>query len=318
MPSNGLSLLPEEMRGKEKEAKEKAKKAMKTPKFDMHMPEKVSEGQSKTAPQKREEWVKFADNGAAEKKKKGVFKMTKKPEQKKVAPVAPPKPKPPVPPVPPVMPPKPKKEDLWSKYAQPVKGLFRKIKPEMLQTSSVKQDYIWFVKSECNYKKRAILFVIFILIVLLCASWLGLRYYQNDLLNEYNENAVKLNQINQQIERVNQEESRVDRIKSKAVLVNNLVGDHIYWTNLFALLEQNTLDNISYIEFQALSENEVMLTVLASDYTNLAKQVDVLDKANFTQSVDIDFARVGIDEETDEQEVQGEISLYLEPGILHK
>ena len=304
MTASDLSLLPQELRDKEEEAKRKAKEAMKTPQFDMHMPEKGKSGSaSKPIPQVKEEWVKFGSNGQKAPEKKGVFKM-----RKKVTP--PPAPKPVVPPAP--------KIDLWAKYCSPTKGLFKKLKEDEIHKDTVTEDYVWLVKSEYWLKIRALLFIVLIILILFVTGWVGIRSYQIGLLNQYNESVVSLNNTNDQIAQFNLEKDRIAKMKTKVVLVEEVFSKHVYWTNLFSLLEQSTLDNISYIEFKTWGENYVLLTALAPSYSDLAKQVDVLERVGFAESVDIDMANVYIDEETDDQEVRGVIEIKLKSDVLYK
>jgi len=304
MTASDLSLLPEELRNKEEEAKRKAKEAMKTPKFDMHMPEKGTNGSvKKPIPEVKEDWVKFGLNGEKKPEKKGIFKI-----KKKVTP--PPSPTP-------VAPPKPK-VDLWAKYCIPAKGLFKKIKQDEIHKDTVTEEYTWLVKSEYWLKVRALLFIVLIIIILFAAGWIGIRSYQLGLLNQYNESVVKLNSANAQIGQFNLEKERIADLKTKIVLVDEVFSNHVYWTNLFGLLEQSTLDNISYIEFKTWGENYVLLTALAPSYSDLAKQVDALERADFAESIDIDMANVYIDEETDDQEVRGVIEIKLKSDVLYK
>lgn len=304
MTASDLSLLPEELRSKEAEAKKKAKEAMKTPKFDMHMPEKGGNGTTKKPiPAVKEDWVKFGLNGEKKEEKRGVFKM-----KKKVTP--PPAPKP-------VAPPKPK-VDLWAKYCSPAKGLFKKIKQDEIHKDTVTPEYIWLVKSEYWLKVRALCFILLIICILFAAGWIGIRSYQLGLLNQYNDSVKSLNGVNAQISQFNLEKERIEELKTKIVLVDEVFSGHVYWTNLFSLLEQSTLDNISYIEFKSWGENYVMLTALAPSYSELAKQVDALERAGFAESVDIDMANIYIDEETDEKEVRGVIELKLKSNVLYK
>ena len=304
MTASDLSLLPQDLRNREEEVKRKAKEAMKTPKFDMHMPEKRVNGSSKKPiSQLKKEWVTFGLNEDKKPEKKGVFKISKK--------ITPP------PVVKPTLPPAPK-VDLWAKYCIPAKGLFKKIKQQEIHENTVTDDYVWLVKSEYWLKLRTLFFVILLILILTAVGRMGIKSYEIGLIDQYNESVVKLNSVNAQIGQFNLEKDRVQALKNKVVLVDDVFSGHVYWTKLFGLLEESTLENISYLEFKTWGDDYLLLTALAETYSDLAKQVDALDGADFTESVDIDMANVYIDEETDEQEVRGVIEIKLKENVLYK
>lgn len=304
MPTNGLSLLPEELRRKEEDAKQKAKEAMKAPSFEMHMPEKnINGGDSKAPTNVKEDWVKFGNGQEKKEEKKGIFQVRKKP---------------PLPtPIPKIEPPKPK-VNLWEKYCLPAKGLFKKLKSEYKNSDSMTEEYAWLVKSEYWLKWRMLLFVLFLLLIVFAAGRIGIRSYQIGLLEQYNDSVEKLNQANEKIIEFNKEKENISLLKNQLVRVDEVFTEHVYWSKLFSLLESSTIEGVSYIEFEALSEREILLTALSENYTDLANQIDIFDKAEFIESVDIDFASVHIDEETDEQEVRGIIDITLKAGVLNK
>ena len=145
MPTNGLSLLPEEMRNREEEVKRKAKEAMKAPKFSMHMPEKGENGEPQQTPTTKEDWVRFGENSNEPSARKGVFKITKKEKPSFV-----PAPKPLPEPLPQLQPkPEPPKQkiDLWAKYCIPTKGLFKKLKPDDYIKFNIKNKILIIKKS---------------------------------------------------------------------------------------------------------------------------------------------------------------------------
>ncbi|HMB25791.1 MAG TPA: hypothetical protein VKP03_00050 [Patescibacteria group bacterium] len=77
--SNGTSLLPEEMREKEKQAREQTRESMSSPEFSMHLPdkEKQKSAKGKEPVKKKKDWVKIGaeNNSKTKNKKKAKFKI---------------------------------------------------------------------------------------------------------------------------------------------------------------------------------------------------------------------------------------------------
>lgn len=81
--SKGVTLLPEEMRDREKKAKKKVKSSMGLPKFKMHLPETKKKRKTKASSGgKGEAWIKMASNSSATQKQGADFKVVKKAPKK--------------------------------------------------------------------------------------------------------------------------------------------------------------------------------------------------------------------------------------------
>ena len=166
MPVNNISLLPDELKAKEAEARTKASEIKPPLSFKMHLPESQKIDSVSVAATNQNPTVSFG-NGSKTEEKKGVFQIVKKTEP----------PKPPVAPPPPA-PPKPKlKPDMWLKYFEPAKGILKKIKPLYLNSKNTNPEYEWVIKSEYWYKLRALMLISLIIIIAVSAGWVGIKYY---------------------------------------------------------------------------------------------------------------------------------------------
>ncbi len=305
MPVNDISLLPDDLRSKEAEARAKASALKTTPNFKMHVPENqgvsnVSPGiASSTGPA-----VSFG-NGVKPDENKGVFKVIKK--------VEPPKPLPPPPPPSPPIPPKPRlRPDMWLKYFDPAKGLFKKIKPVYLNTKTTTSEYVWVISSEYWYKMRGLLLVFLLIVLSFCLGWLGIKAYYTGRVPQYNQAVEKRNSFNVKLKEYNEYYDSSQALINKGLVVQAVMAERVSWAKLFNLLEKNTLLNASYLDFQIINEEMINLTILAPDYTTLAQQVEIFENIPGVVVVDVAEASVAIDKHTDVKEVTGVVRLNLD------
>ena len=55
-----------------------------------------------------------------------------------------------------------------------------------------------------------------------------------------------------------------------------MFGQHIYWTNFFKFLEDNTIKDVYFTGFAGDTGGRYSLNALANNYGNIAEQVNVL------------------------------------------
>lgn len=310
MPINDISLLPDELRGRETEAKAKAREAKAPPSFSMHVPEnELSKATTQAAAQPRSQpGVKFG-NGEKPEEKKGLFKILKKID----------KPAAPVVPTAPVAPPKPKlKPDMWLKYFDPGRGLFKKIKPTYLNSRTTTAEYNWVIQSEYWLKIRAILLVVLIVLIVFSVGWVSMKSYHNGKSAQYNELVNNVNRLNGELQNREGYRDRAMALINQATIVHRVMAERVSWTKLFNFLETKTLAEVSYIDFQIINDSLVNLTVVAPSYSTLARQVEIFEQAEGISLADISDANVEIDKHTDEQTVTGIVQLKLAPEFWSK
>ena len=100
--------------------------------------------------------------------------------------------------------------------------------------------------------------------------------------------------------------------------VENLLGSHLYWTKVFAALEQNTVKDVYYSSFAAAENGDVLMAAIGKDYKSLARQLLVLQNAKeFVRDVAIVGGRAEIAPNTVEiLQVQFTVKLKLNPEIF--
>jgi len=241
--------------------------------------------------------------------KKGVFKLFKK-EDKPITPVVS---------AVPVTPPKPKlKPDMWLKYFDPGRGLFKKIKPAYLNSRTTTAEYNWVIQSEYWLKIRAILLVVLIVLIVFSVGWIGIKSYHNGRLVQYNDLVNNVSRLNGELQNREGYRDQAIALVDQAKTVQTVMAQRVSWTKLFNFLETKTLAQVSYTDFNVINDTLVNLTVVAPSYSNLARQVEIFEQAEGVTLADISDASVAIDKHTDDQTVTGIVQLKLAPEFWSK
>lgn len=74
----------------------------------------------------------------------------------------------------------------------------------------------------------------------------------------------------------------------KMAKVGYLLDKHIYWSNLFKFLEENTLENVYYLNFESGGTKQISLQARTTTFDNLSKQYGLFSSLSELESVKID------------------------------
>ena len=203
---------------------------------------------------------------AEEKNKRNLAALTVKPEIKAVE--ATPEPT------------KPAKQEIKqeAKISQPAKVAAAEIASEpaplVLETNLIKGEIV----SYFDWQKKILTLVsaFFIPIFLVGIVYLGLMFYQKE---SQAKNLALVKKFNELTDKIKQEEIGVEQIfsfQSKLKVASEVFGQHIYWTNFFKFLEDNTIKDVYFTGFVGDTSGRYFLDALANNYGNIAEQVDVL------------------------------------------
>lgn len=145
--------------------------------------------------------------------------------------------------------------------------------------------------------------IIFVSILLVVISYLGITWYQNNI-------AKRIENIQNQIFTLDEEIAKFDQVKLEALeiqaklkLVKQLLNNHVYWTEFFAMLEKYTIPDVYYLNFSMAGRDRVVLSAVGKDYTAVATQLVAFEKAtDFIKNVKIDSAGAEITQIESEEE----------------
>jgi len=145
---------------------------------------------------------------------------------------------------------------------------------DFLETNLIKGEIITFF----DWRKKTIILLsaVIIPIFFLSLVYFGLLSYQKQNQVKIQEQDKKFNEIT---EKIKQEEAGLEEItdfQARLKTVSQISANHIYWTNFFKFLEDNTLKDVYYTGFGGDTGGVYSLDVIASKFSNISEQVNVL------------------------------------------
>lgn len=108
---------------------------------------------------------------------------------------------------------------------------------------------------------------------------------------------------------------KVESLTIRSAPLKNLVSRHLYWTNVFKFLEENTLPNVSYSQF-AGSGTTVNLIGRATDYTTLARQILAFKTNSLVKDLKITNLNAQISGKGEVLGINFNLSLTFDPKIF--
>jgi hypothetical protein len=147
-------------------------------------------------------------------------------------------------------------------------------------------------KKEKTSKKLVIIPIVLAVITgIVCA---GLFFYEKTLSDKVSGLDNEIDQINQKIS--NELDTEVISFQKHLNNLKKMLDDHIYYSNVFGLIEKNTVPTVSFESFNGdVSSRKVQLEGKAISFSSLAKQVVAFREAEEISRVDFSSASIGTD-----------------------
>jgi len=140
--------------------------------------------------------------------------------------------------------------------------------------------------------------VVFISVLLVGGGYLGISWYQIKITEQIKGLETEIAILNQQISKYEKGKSVALELQRHLGIIHQLLDDHIYWTQFFALLEKYTIDEVYFTNFSMAGGDNLSISAIGRDYNSVAKQLVVFQNAtDFVRSVRIDAASAEIDQE---------------------
>ncbi len=201
---------------------------------------------------------------------------------------------------------KKEKDDSQNKNTKPSKD--KKSVLEMNLAEGEIIHYFSWKKAFSSFVFSAILAFTILFFVYLGLSWWGeQRAEQNKFFSEKSE------QLESQIENTREETEFLLIFKKKMEIINNeLLPEHIYWTNFFDYLEENTLDQVGYSHFSGAIDGSYSLPVTTKDYNIINSQVELMRENSLTEEARVRSAAKNKESEEESKEKDSEVTFDLE------
>ncbi len=143
----------------------------------------------------------------------------------------------------------------------------------VLETNLIQGELVNFF----DWHSKIIILVnaILIPIFVIGAVYYGLAFYQKSNQVKNLAQAEKFKELEQAIA---EEESGVKKIldfQNQLKLVSQIFEQHLYWTNFFNFLEDNTIKDVYFTNFDGDTSGNYTMEALAVNYNNIPEQVNV-------------------------------------------
>lgn len=97
--------------------------------------------------------------------------------------------------------------------------------------------------------------------------------------------------LNTQIESFRSLQNAVTETNTTLKAIDDLLNQHIYWSNWFSFLEKYTLPDVYYTEFTGNSSGTMNLTAVTDDYETVTQQINAFRAAGgIVESIDVTTA----------------------------
>lgn len=197
--------------------------------------------------------------------------------------------------------PKEKKEEKKKKSFQKPVDLRN---PEVLDVNLVRDEIIIFF----NWKKNLI--ISFLLIILACLFIYeistGLDYWEEVESLKAEKIEKQIEELKKEVVELNNKANNALLFKEKSLTFSKLLDNHIYWSNFFKWLENNTLNTVKYSGFNGTISGFYSLTATAPTYAEASWQAKVLKESPYIK--DVEISSVNLIEHTEiTEEESGEI-----------
>ncbi|PIS42024.1 MAG: hypothetical protein COT24_05710 [Candidatus Kerfeldbacteria bacterium CG08_land_8_20_14_0_20_40_16] len=167
-------------------------------------------------------------------------------------------------------------------------------------------------------KLRQLGLTIGIVVILVGLSYGYMLYRQSNIQGKIEETIEKISSVEQKIAKYNDLKENISSLKKKIDSINQILDNHIYWSQFLTYLERYTLPDVYYTNLAGSTNGKVTLTARAIDPKTLADQYIVFQNAeDFIDSVVIESA-VSEKKEGAEEVVNFSISLTIKPEIFYK
>ena len=164
------------------------------------------------------------------------------------------------------------------------------------------------------YERLLILLAVFaflFLIVFLGWSWINWR--SEIARAQINQVKVEMLSVENKVNGYNDSLQVIRLLAKKTTRTVSLLKDHVYWTQLFKLLEVYTIPDVYYPNFVAKIGDQIVLPAVARDLTSVARQLAAFYGAtDFIKDVTI------TDLVARSESVNFNINLTLTPNVLRK
>lgn len=192
--------------------------------------------------------------------------------------------------------------------------------PKILEVNLIKDE----MRESFDLVKhgKTLLFALLVTSLFLLEVYLGLNWWSAYEEKRLMETETLFNALSQEIRDMKTESDQIVAFRQRVELADNLLGRHVYWSNFFTWLEQNTLSSVGYNGFAGGNNGEYVLNASTRAFRDVSWQARLFLADPAVISVDIghggnerDFENISSSE--DGNDINFSIELKIDPKIFN-
>jgi len=189
--------------------------------------------------------------------------------------------------------------------------------PEILNVNLIKDEI--GVSFDWNKNLSILAIVIFIAGLLIVEVYFGLSWWEEQEISNSQQISASLAQVNSEIAKLKSQADEAVAYKDKSVIVDDLLNNHVYWSNLFSWLEQNTLSSVTYGGFGGDLSGSYTLNATAKTLADVSWQTKAFLNSPWTLQASVAKAEVLTDKKQGGTgAVNFNLDLKVKPAIFKK
>lgn len=146
----------------------------------------------------------------------------------------------------------------------------------VIQTNLIKNEASIYIDWEKNIIISLVYFFLFALLV--GGSYFGINYWSKQIELDSNKLSAETEKLTKELDDIKQSIGEVDIFERRLGIAKLYLNNHIYWTNFFKFIEDNTLKNVFFGEvasFDGDISGEYSFTAKTNQYQDITNQLRV-------------------------------------------
>lgn len=155
----------------------------------------------------------------------------------------------------------------------------------VLETNLIRGEIVTFF--DWRSKIAVLISAIFMPIFLIAAVYSGLALHKKSSREKNLAQAEKFAGLERAVAQEEASLKEISSFQTQLGIVSKVFDQHIYWTNFFNFLEDNTIKNVYFTGFEGDTSGNYVMDALASDYASISEQVKVFknnEKVTFVEA----------------------------------
>ncbi len=152
-----------------------------------------------------------------------------------------------------------------------------------LETNLIEKEMVFFF----DWQENALIAIIGLVstVFLLALGYSGLVYWEKSHFDKIKELENSYSELDRKIILEAKTINEIIDFKNKSSLVGELLNKHIYWSNFFNWLEENTLADVYFQSFSGDISGNYKLSAQARNYYTVAEQLNFMEANNLNKGI---------------------------------